>query len=125
MAKPFFGLDIGTSSIKVVQIATQGKINKLVALGSVTTPIHGLVSESELDHKTISEIISKLIKDSGITTNYVVTALPEVQVFTRVIEMPILSEQEVASAIKWEAEQYIPLPLPEVMLDYQILNIPK
>lgn len=125
MAKPFFGLDIGTSSIKIVQLVKEGSLIKLVALGSASTPVRGLSSESELDHRTIAEIILKLIQDSKVTTQYVVTALPESQVFTRVIEMPVLSEQEVASAIKWEAEQYIPLPLTEVTLDYQILSTPK
>lgn len=125
MAKPFFGLDIGTSSIKVVQLVKDGKLNKLAAIGSATTPLRGLASESELDHRTMAEIIKKLVQDSKITSDSVVTALPEAQVFTRVIEMPALSDQEVASAIKWEAEQYIPLPLSEVTLDYQILHMPK
>lgn len=125
MVKPFFGLDIGTSSIKAVQLVKEGRITKLVAIGSAVTPIRGLASESELDHRTMAETIKKLVHDSKITTDLVVTALPEAQVFTRVIEMPALSDQEVSSAIKWEAEQYIPLPLSEVTLDYQVLHAPK
>jgi type IV pilus assembly protein PilM len=54
----------------------------------------------------------------------VVASLPESQIFTRVIDMPVLTDNELQSAIKYEAEQYIPIPLSEVKLDYQVLDRP-
>ena len=52
-------------------------------------------------------------------------ALPEDKAFTRIIEMPPLKDEELASAINWEAEQHIPLPLSEVILDYQVVSRPE
>jgi type IV pilus assembly protein PilM len=57
-----------------------------------------------------------------VTTNKVAAALPEAQIFTRVVELPELSKQEIKSAIDYEAEQYVPLPLSEVRLTWEVLK---
>lgn len=114
----FFGLDIGTSSIKACQLAREGERFRLKALGLTPTPGQGLASEAEKDWQATAETIKRLLTEARITTRSVATAFPEGQVFTRVIEMPKLSAEELASAIRWEAEQYIPVPLDEVSLDH-------
>jgi len=121
----FFGLDIGTNSIKVVQLNKESKGYRLVAFGYSPSPPKGLASESAVDLEILAESVKKLIKDAKITTNNVAIALSETQVYTRVITTPPLSEDELSSAIKWEAEQYIPLPLSDVRLDYQIISMPE
>ncbi len=122
-AQNFFGLDIGNFSIKMVQL-TRGAPPSLVAAGSIPTPPKALFSEAEQDLEELSEALKKLHHETKINTPYVVAALPESQIFTRVVEMPVLTEAEVSSAIKWEAEQYVPVPLSEVRLDWQILSRP-
>lgn len=122
--KPHFGLDIGTSNLKVVQLAQSGKNFKLLSFGSIPTPVKSLLSESTFDVEALVEAIKKLVRDAKISIPFVATALPEAQIFTRVIEMPYLSENELSSAIKWEAEQYVPVPLTDVSLDYQVLSYP-
>jgi len=118
----FFGLDIGSHNIKAVQLKkTQGKY-LLVALGSAPSTSKGLLSEAESDLVTLSEIIKKLHQEIKIKTKNVVTALPQDQVFTRVITTPPLSEEELESALKWEAEQYVPFPIEEVSLTYEVLG---
>lgn len=118
----YFGLDIGSHRLKVVQLAHQGDKNLLVALGSAPSTEKGLFSEAESDLTALAETIKKLHQESKITTKKVITALPQDQVFTRVINMPRLSEEELASALKWEAEQYVPIPLTEVTLAHQIVG---
>jgi len=120
----FFGLDIGSRALKVVQVEKSGDKYRLVALGIAPAPAGGILSEAAHDLTSLSESIKKLRADAKITTNNVAVALPEDKVFTRVIEMPPLTEDELASAIKWEAEQYIPIPLAEVSIDYQIVSKP-
>lgn len=120
----FFGLDVGTNSIKVVELAKEGKGFRLVTFGLSPSPPKGFSSESSIDLEILAESIKKLVKDSRINTNNVAVALSETQVYTRVISTPPLSEDELSSAIRWEAEQYIPLPLSDVRLDYQILSMP-
>lgn len=122
MPKKVFGLDIGTTSIKAVEVAVVNKELRLFAADEIPTPPRGLVSESDLDQQLLAGTIKKLVQLSKIDTKLVNTALPETQVFTRVIEMPILSAKELSSAIKWESEQYIPLPEASVSLDWEILR---
>lgn len=123
-AQNFFGLDIGSHSIKLVQLAKKQNHLVLVAAGTVLSPPNILDSEAAEDLANVAETLRKLKHDIRVTTNNVVMALPESQVFSRVVEMPNLTEAEVASAIKWEAEQYVPIPLSEVNIDWQILNSP-
>ncbi|MCH8821588.1 type IV pilus assembly protein PilM [Patescibacteria group bacterium] len=120
-----FGLDIGTHSIKAVQLGGQTTRPVFIAAGQVPTPSQGLNSESEEDVAIIAQTIKKLHQEAHISTDKAVTALPESQIFTRVVELPNLSDKEVQSAIQWEAEQYVPIPMNEVQLDWQILSRPK
>lgn len=120
--KLFFGMDIGDSSIKLVYLQKDAQGSKLIAYGLAPTPGNGMNSEADFDKDAIVEIIKRLVKETKINTNQVVLSLPESQIFTRVIEMPIMSEKELVSAIKFESEQYIPRPINEVSLRWQILN---
>ena len=120
--KSLLGLDIGSHSIKLIEISQSGSTYSLLAAGSIPTPPKALQSALEADHQAVAQAIRQLIKETGAKSSSVAIALPESQVFTRVIEMPALSPHELASAINWEAEQYIPLPLDQVNLDYSVLR---
>ena len=117
-----FGLDIGTHSIKAVQFSGSAERPVFVTAGQVKTPLKGPNTSSD---KQVSEVvlaIKSLYKEAHISTNKVITALPESQIFTRVVEMPNLNQEELKKAISWEAEQYVPIPINEVRLDWQILG---
>lgn len=118
----FFGLDIGSYSIKAVQLRKIQDKYQLVALGSAPSTPKGLASEAESDLTALAETIKKLYQEAKVTTKNVISALPEDQVFTRVITLPRLSEEELISALKWEAEQYVPIPLSEVTLAHQVIG---
>ena len=122
MVKSLLGLDIGSHSIKLIEIASQGTLKTLLSAGSIPTPPKALSSPIAADQQSIAVAIRQLMKEAGVKTSSVALALPESQVFTRVIEVPALSTRELSSAINWEAEQYIPLPLDQVNLDYSILR---
>lgn len=124
MVEEFFGLDIGTAQIKAVQVKKTGNTLVLTAAGMTASPSKGILSEALSDQETLAAHLSKFIASSKITTANCVSALPESQIFTRVIPMPILNDKELASAIRWEAEQYIPVPLTEVNLAWQVLARP-
>jgi len=118
----FFGLDIGSHKIKIVQVQKSGDKYRLVALGSAPSTLKGILSDSESDLTQLAIIIKKLHQETKIKTKNVVTALPQDQVFTQVITLPQLSENELTSALKWEAEQYIPIPLAEATISHQIIG---
>ncbi|MBI2074542.1 MAG: type IV pilus assembly protein PilM [Candidatus Levybacteria bacterium] len=119
-----FGLDIGANSIKAVWLSEQKSGYQLLAALTLPTPSKGMLSESPLDQEEMVQAIKKIVTDGKITSQYVNIALPENQVYTRVLEMPILSDKELSSAIYWEAEQYIPVPLQNVTLDWKVLQRP-
>ncbi|MBI5465097.1 type IV pilus assembly protein PilM [Candidatus Gottesmanbacteria bacterium] len=119
------GLDIGSQTIKLVELAPKDKGYWLQAAGIAPTPPKGFASDAQPDLEAVSVAIKKLVLDNRVANRQVNASLPESQIFTRVIEMPPLTETELASAIKWEAEQYVPMPLAEVKMDFAILTTPK
>ncbi|MBM4402109.1 MAG: pilus assembly protein PilM [Candidatus Cloacimonetes bacterium] len=118
----FFGLDLGSHTLKAVELAKHGDSFHLQTFGSTPTPAGSILSESELDQKELVKAVNNLVKETGINSRNVTTAFAESQIFTRVIEIPEMSEKELASAIRWEAEQYIPMPLSDVKISWMVLG---
>jgi type IV pilus assembly protein PilM len=116
------GIDIGTHSIKLIEIGHEKDVRTLLAAGSMPTPSKAMSSTVTADAEAVAFVIKQLVKETGAKSDKVNIALPESQVFTRVIEVPQLSSRELTSAIQWEAEQYIPLPLDQVNMDFTILR---
>lgn len=125
MATLPFGLDIGSRTIKLVQLEKKGNAFWLQTMGTIPTPPRGLSSDAQPDLEAVAVAIKKLVLDSRPTTRLVNASLPESQIFTRVIEMPPLTETELASAIKWEAEQYVPMRIDEVKIDFALSPLAK
>lgn len=119
-----FGLDIGVTSMKAVLLSEEKNVFSLAAIVQAPTPTKGMLSESPFDQEAMAQAIKQMVASGKITTPYVNIALPDSQVYTRVVEMPLLSDAELSSAIYWDAEQYIPLPLSTVTLDWSILEKP-
>ncbi len=117
-----FGLDIGTTSIKAFSLKKGGSSYVIESLGIGPAPQKGILSEAPEDLQAFSEAIKGVIASANIKQKEVNIALPESQVYTKIIEMPSLSEKELAAALKYEMEQYIPLPLDQVKTDWQILG---
>lgn len=124
MNTPTFGLDIGTTSIKVLSLTKSDKTLLLESVASTPAPVRGLLSESEADLQFLADSVLELINRVGIKKKDAHIALPENQVFEKIIEMPSLSDQELSAALKWELEQHIPLPLSQVRTDWQVLERP-
>lgn len=120
-----FGLDIGASTIKVVWFAKENDTFFLQAASTSPLFVKGMQSDSPFDQEQMAHTIKDILKNAKITTPYVNIAIPENQVYTKVLDMPVLSDKELASAIYWEAEQYIPVPLTSVTIDWKVLSKPQ
>ena len=116
------GLDIGSHTVKLIELGFEGNSVGLLAAGSIPTPPKALTSTDAADTEAVAAAIVRLVKETGAKSKEVCIALPESKVFTRVLEVPVLSQRELSSAIQWEAEQYVPLPLDQVNLDFTILR---
>lgn len=120
--KTSIGLDIGSHSIKLIELGYENNKFGLMAAGSTPTPPNSISSSIPAELEKVAAAVTRLMKDTGAKGKSVQIALPESKVFTRVVEIPALTDRELGSAIKWEAEQYIPLPLDQVNLDYTVLR---
>lgn len=116
------GIDLGSSVIKLVEISSQEDKLKLETYG-----LAHLTNEylENLSNKEISQIIKELIKQAQVKTNIAYFSLPVFATFSTLIDLPFMSEEELASAIPYEARKYIPVPLEEVALDWSIIAEPR
>lgn len=124
MAKQSTGLDIGLTSIKAVSLSRQKDGYFLNSAFSMTTPPRGMFSESPLDQEDMAKAIKKVVSNLKVDSKNVNVALDDNQIYTKVIDMPILSDKELAMAIRWEAEQNIPVSLSDITLVWSVLKRP-
>lgn len=117
------GLDIGSKTIKIVEVTKEGNTFRL--RGSGVIGFQGVTPDKATDANeltSLATVIKKLHKEAGISSKDVAIALPEAQVFTRTVKFPPLTDQEIASAVKWEAEQYVPIPIADAIVQHQIIE---
>lgn len=119
----YFGLDIGASSIKVCKSERRGREFVVKNIGFIQNPV-GSVSFKSVRKVKLQEAVKKVVKEAGIKDKRVVVSVPESHVYSRVVEMPVMPDSELKSAIEWEAEQFIPVPVEEVELDYAVVYRP-
>jgi type IV pilus assembly protein PilM len=121
--KTIVGLDVGTSSVKVSQIKKINNQWQITSMGIVDIPRESLEAKNQESQRTlVIESIKKVFKESGIKSKNVVTALSGDSVIIRYVKLPFMSEEELRASIPKEAEQYIPLNIDQVVLDFQILG---
>ena len=122
-SKPVVGLDIGTSSVKIIQLKPSGQQWQLASMGIADIPRESLeVKNQDLQRSAIVEAIKKAFKQSGIKSKRVATSLSGDSVIIRYVKLPYMTADELRGAIGKEAEQYIPLNIDQVVLDFQILG---
>lgn len=117
------GIDIGSKSIKVIELTGSSASWQLKSSGAVGyAGVSPNKAVEESDYAAIASVLKKLVAQIGVSSKDVNISLPEALVFTRVIKFPLLSDEEVASAVRWESEQYIPIPVNEAVIQYTILE---
>lgn len=117
----YFGLDIGSGGIRVVQLKSSGK-PVLMTYGHVAVPPKVAQSDAPADIAKVAAIVRQLIKDARISTKNVIAGVPSSKVFATVITTPRLSHDDLAKAIKLQADQYIPINIKDVKLDFVVLG---
>lgn len=118
----FFGLDIGTTAVRLVELHNAGKSKALVKYAYV--PLDGTVamSDSQGDQQKLAAAIKDLVEQSKVTTKNVAVGLPSQRVFTTVIDVDRLSETEIAKTIQYQADSIIPTPLTESKIDWSVIG---
>ena len=121
-SKAVVGLDVGSSAVKAVEIKTAGKKLKVTACGFEPIPPASIVDGAIVDSTAVADAIRRLFQTHAIRTKEVAASLSGNAVIVKKINLPVMSETELADSIFWEAEQYIPFDVQDVNLDYQILD---
>lgn len=118
----FFALDIGTTAIRIVQLARSGDVWNLVKYATVPIDMRIANSDAPEDQKKLAEVITAAIGQSGVRSRNVVIGIPSSRMFATVIELPDMPHGELASTIKYQAEQYIPMSLDEAKIDWALIG---
>ncbi len=121
--KTVVGLDIGSSSIKLVELNEGKNGYKLQNLALFPLPPEAIVDGALMDSVTIIDTIRELIATSKTKTKDVVTSISGHSIIVKKITLPFMTEAELEESIQWEAERYIPFDINDVNIDFQIFGV--
>ncbi len=116
------GISIGTSSIKIVELGRKGKSWKLVHFGIVQLPEDVIVNREIINPVVVSNSIKTLINQIKLKTKFVCTSISGTSIMIKRMSLEIKNAKEIQDQIFWEAEQYLPFDVSEVVMDYQVLS---
>ncbi|MCH8048753.1 pilus assembly protein PilM [Patescibacteria group bacterium] len=127
--KSFLGVDIGTSSIKVVELSRWGTKKSLKNYGEIRSEVlydkpfrTAEKSSLLLSSKDIARALLGILEEAKIETKDAVFSIPDFSSFFTHFELPPMTKEELPEAVRYEARKHIPLPFSEVTFDWQILN---
>jgi type IV pilus assembly protein PilM len=118
----FFGLDIGTTAIRLVQLNGSGPVKSLSRYAYSPIDSKIVMSDSKADMQKVAEVITKLVSQSGVSTRNVAVGLPSSRVFTTVVDMDRMSPGELAQSMEFQADSLIPTPIAESKIDWAIIG---
>jgi type IV pilus assembly protein PilM len=122
-SKNVVGLDIGTNSIKLVEVEESKGGMRLKNFGITPIPKDSIVNGAIVNHDAVVSAIQQLLSNLKVKTKDAVSSVSGHPVIIKKISMPQTTDDEMEESIKFEAEQYIPFDLDEVNIDYQILAV--
>ena len=119
----FFSLDIGTNSMRIVQLFGSAKTGWTLSKYAYVPIDEKLTSDvSELGRKRLGEAILGAVNQAGIKTKNVAVGLPASRTFTSIVETDTLPERELSKAFKYEIDKYVPMSLSDAKADYVIIG---
>jgi type IV pilus assembly protein PilM len=120
--KDVIGLDIGSSSVKFVELSKGKEGFKLQNLGISPLPPEAIVDGALMDSVTIIDAIRNLVSSTRTKKKDVVTSVSGHSVIVKKITLPLMTVAELEESIQWEAERYIPFDINDVNIDFQIFG---
>jgi len=122
-SKPLLGIDITATAIKLLELSKSGGKYRIESYSVEPLPANSVVEKNIADADAVGEAIGKAVKKSGTRIKEGAAAVAGSAVITKVITMPAdISDDDMESQIQLEADQYIPFPLEEVNMDFEIMG---
>ncbi|MEE9343760.1 MAG: type IV pilus assembly protein PilM, partial [Gammaproteobacteria bacterium] len=120
---PVLGLDISSTSVKLVELSLQNGRYRVESFAVEPLPPNSVVEKSINDIDAIGEAVQRVVKRAKAKSKHAAVAVAGSSVITKTIPMPAnLSETELEDQIELEADQYVPYPLEEVSLDFEVIG---
>ena len=121
--RPLLGLDITTSSIKLIELSMAGGHYRVESYAAEATPQNAVNEKSIVDADAVGEAIARAAKRAGAHSREVAIAISGDAAITKVIQMPrSLPDAELEAQVELQADQYIPFPMDEVSYDFEVLG---
>ncbi len=120
--KNALGLDIGSSSVKLIQLRESKKGIQLANFSMAPLPAEAIVDGALMNATAVVDTIQGMVSAQKLKTREVAVSISGHSVIIKKISLPAMTQDELDESIKWEAEQYIPFDVNDVYLDYQILQ---
>ncbi len=115
------GIDIGSTSVKLVELAPAGG-DRYKLLAAASMPSGGGIVANLANLAPVVAAVARIVKESGAKSRRVVAALPEEQISSHIVQMPMLSDAEIEEALVWQVEQYIPIPQDQAIWSHKVLS---
>jgi type IV pilus assembly protein PilM len=117
------GLDITTSSVKLIELVSVGRGYRVESFAAEATPPNAINDKAIVDAEAVGEAIRRAVKRSGTKTRETAVAISGDAAITKVIQMPKnLSAAELEGQVELQADQYIPFPMEEVSFDFETIG---
>jgi type IV pilus assembly protein PilM len=121
--RQLLGLDITTSSIKLIELANSGGQYRVESYAAEPTPANSMNEKTLVDPQAVGEAIRRAVKRSGAASSEVAIAISGDAAITKVIQMPKgLRDADLEAQVEMQADQYIPFPMDEVSYDFEVLG---
>lgn len=118
----FFGLDLGTTAIRLVQLHGSGKVKSLVKYAVAPIDSRVALSDAKADQQKVASVLKDLLAQANISTKNVAVGIPSSRVFTTIVDMDRMPEAELAKTIQYQADTFIPTPINESKIDWAVLG---
>ena len=121
--RALLGLDITTSSVKLIELTMSGGQYRVESYAAEPTPHNAINEKAIVDAEAVGEAIRRAVKRAGAKTGDVAVAISGDAAITKVIQMPrSLRTSDLEGQVEMQADQYIPFPMDEVSYDFEVLG---
>jgi type IV pilus assembly protein PilM len=122
-SRRLLGLDITTSSVKLIELSQSGGQFRVESYAAEPTPHNAINEKAIVDAEAVGEAIRRAVKRSGASAKEAAIAISGDAAITKVIQMPrTLNDSELEGQVELQADQYIPFPMEEVSYDFQVIG---
>ena len=123
-ANTLLGIDISSTSVKLIELSRSGGRYKVEAYAVEPLPPNAIVEKNIAELEVVGQVIARVVTKARTSVKHAAVAVAGSAVITKIIEMEAgLSEEELENQIKIEADQYIPYPLEEVAIDFEVQGV--